>query len=62
MKMAMSAASTRDNDSMKIVRAVFSSAILDQPGGRKSVSLGTDGAGVDARSSMGLVPAVLEAS
>lgn len=62
MKTAMSAASTRDNDSMRVVRTVFSSAVLDQPGGRKSVSLGSDGAGVDAKSSMGWVPTVLEAS
>lgn len=62
MNTAMSAASTRDSESMRIVRTESSSDILVHPGGSKSVSLGGDGVGVDARSSMGSVPAVLEAS
>jgi hypothetical protein len=53
MKTAMSAASTRENASMRIVRALSLSDILVHPGGSKSVSLGGGGVGVDARSSMG---------
>ena len=64
MKMDISAASTRDRERMRIVRAAFSSEALDHPGGSRSVSLGAEaeGAGVDSRSSTGKVPAVLEAS
>lgn len=62
IKAAMSAASKRESERMRIVRAALSSYVLDQPGGSNSVSLGCDIAGVDARSSMGRVPAVLEAS
>lgn len=62
MKMDMSAASTRDSERIRIVRAVFSSVSLDHPGGSKSVSFGVEGTGVDAKSSTGWVSAVLEAS
>ena len=53
MKTVMTAASTRDSESMSAVRIVLDSDGLDQPGGSKSVSLVDDGAGVVARSSTG---------
>lgn len=62
MKTVMTAASTRDSERMRAVRTVLDSDGLDQPGGRKSVSLVDDGAGVVARSSTGRFRAVLEAS
>jgi len=59
MKTAMSAASTRDNESMRVVRMAFCSDGLGQPGGRNSVSLAGDGVRLLARSSTGVVPVVL---
>lgn len=53
MKTTIIAASTRDRERMSAVRMVLASEGLDQPGGRESVSLLDDGAGVVARSSMG---------
>lgn len=58
----MSAASTSDNESMTVVRKALLSDVLDQPGGRRSVSLVLDGAGVVARSSMGVSPVGPEVS
>lgn len=52
----------RDRERMRIVREALSSEVFDQPGGSKSVSFGGEGVGVDARSSIGWVLAVLEAS
>jgi len=63
MKTVMTAASTRDSESMRVVRIAFDSDGLDQPGGRKSVSLADDeDAGVVARSSTGCIGVGLEAS
>lgn len=53
MKTMMTAASTRDSETMRAVRAGVFSEDLVQPGGRKSVSPVDDGAGVVARSSTG---------
>jgi hypothetical protein len=53
MKTTITAASTRDKERMSVVRMALDSEGLDQPGGRKLVSLPDDGAGVVARSSMG---------
>jgi len=52
MNTAMAAASTRDNESMRVVRTEFDSDALDQPGGRNWVSFVDDGGGVVARSSI----------
>ena len=56
MTTTMVAASTRDNESMRAVRMVFFSDVLDQPGGNKSVSLVDVGGGVVARSSIPVGP------
>lgn len=57
----MSPASTRDSESMRVVRKTFFSAVLDQPEGSKSVSLVSD-TGVVARSSTGVSPVGVESS
>lgn len=62
MKTVMTAASTRDSESMRVVRIALDSDGLDQPGGRKSVSLADEDAGVVARSSTGCIGVGLEAS
>ena len=62
MKTAMIAASTRDSESMRVVRMALLSVALDQPGGRESVSLVADGAEVVARSSIGTFPVSPEPS
>lgn len=62
MKTVMTAASTRDSESMRVVRIVLDSDGLGQPGGRRSVSLADDEAGVVARSSTGRIGVALEAS
>ena len=62
MKTTMSAASTRDSESMTVVRKALFSDVLDQPGGSRSVSLVDDGIGVVARSSTGVSPVGPEAS
>ena len=54
MKTTMTAARTRDNESMTVVRKALFSDVLDQPGGSRSVSLVGDGVGVVARSSTGV--------
>lgn len=62
MKTDMTAASTRDSERMRVVRMALDSDGLDQPGGRKSVSLLDEGAGVVARSSTGRFGVGVEAS
>ena len=64
MKTVMTAASMRDSESIRVVRIALDSDGLDQPGGRKSVSLAEDEeeAGVVARSSTGCIGVGLEAS
>ena len=62
MKTTMNAASTRDSESMRVVRKTLLSDVLDQPEGSRSVSLVLDGGGVVARSSTGVFPVGPEAS
>lgn len=62
MKTAINAASTRDNERISVVRIALDSEGLDQPGGRKLVSLFDDGAGVVARSSTGRFEVGVEVS
>lgn len=62
MKTAIRAASTRDSESMSVVRMALASDGLDQPEGRESVSVLGDGAGVVARSSTGRFGVGVEAS
>ena len=58
MKTTMTAARTRDRESITVVRKALFSDVLDQPGGSRSVSLVGDGVGVVARSSTGVGPEV----